>query len=110
MSAPLCTGCVHPPHIFACWGDNGECACREHASLRYPWDVQKVDRSSLLPTLTQKLRGKPVTHDQALTSAQRLINSFFGNPDQAHVGIPASYRDDDITIIDYILEQRATQG
>lgn len=37
METPLCT-CNHPPHIFACWGDNGECACREHAV-----PVQKVD-------------------------------------------------------------------
>lgn len=39
METPLCT-CNHPAHIFACWGDNGECACREHAV-----PVQKVDRA-----------------------------------------------------------------
>lgn len=31
MSDSLCT-CGHLPHIFSCWGDNGECACREHAA------------------------------------------------------------------------------
>lgn len=55
---------------------------------------------------TRNLRGRPVAHDEAEKSAQRLINSHFRNPDGARMRIPANCADDDITILDYIAEQR----
>jgi len=58
------------------------------------------------PTLTMKMRGRPVTQDEALKSAHRLINSHFGNPDKARVSIPVDYRDDDVTVIDYIHQEQ----
>ena len=57
-------------------------------------------------TETMKLRGRPVTHEEAKASAQRLINSFFHNHDGAHITVPARIDNDDITIMDYILEQQ----
>jgi hypothetical protein len=56
-------------------------------------------------TITQKMRGRPVTHEEARDSSRRLINSHFRNPDQARIQIPVSASDDDVLILDYILEQ-----
>jgi hypothetical protein len=56
-------------------------------------------------TVTMKMRGRPVTHEEALASAQRLINSHFHNPDSARVQIPCSPHDDDVMVMDYIHEQ-----
>jgi hypothetical protein len=56
-----------------------------------------------------KMRGRPVTHEEARESAHRLINSHFGNADRARASIPVDYRDDDVTVVDYIWEQRANQ-
>ena len=58
-------------------------------------------------TATQVLRGRPVTHDEAAASADRLINSRFGKSNGARASIPARPDDDDIVITDYILEQRS---
>lgn len=58
-------------------------------------------------TFTQKMRGRPVTHDEAMASADRLINSRFGKANGARCSIPARPDDDDIVIVDYITEQRA---
>ena len=55
-------------------------------------------------SVTQKMRGRPVTKAEALASAQRLINSHFHNPDSARIQIPASPQDDDVTVIDFINE------
>ncbi len=57
------------------------------------------------PTLTMKLRGRPVSKEEALCSARRLVNSHFHNPDAARISIPVSAADDDVTVIDYIREQ-----
>lgn len=56
-------------------------------------------------TITQKMRGRPVTHAEAGASAQRLINSHFHNQDRARVSIPCNPADDDIIVTDYIIEQ-----
>jgi hypothetical protein len=56
-------------------------------------------------TVTMNMRGRRVTHDEALKSAHRLINSHFRNPDSARCSIPVDAADDDVTIIDYIHEQ-----
>lgn len=60
-------------------------------------------------TITQVMRGIPVTHAQAKESARRLINSHFNNPDSARVQIPASIHDDDLIITDYVIEQTERQ-
>lgn len=60
--------------------------------------------------LTQKRRGRPVTHEEALASARRLINSHFHNGNQARCSIPAQPEDDDLIITDYILEQTNKVG
>ena len=58
-------------------------------------------------TLTQQMRGQPVSHDEAIKAARRLINSHFRNPDSARCSIPVNAYDDDVLLIDYILEQQA---
>ena len=57
-------------------------------------------------TTTRKMRGRPVTHEEALVSAQRLINSHFHNPDGARVSIPVRADNDDVLVMDYIGEQQ----
>lgn len=54
---------------------------------------------------TRRLRGRPISHEEALISAHRLINSHFHNKDRARIQIPASPWDDDLMIVDYIEEQ-----
>ena len=56
-------------------------------------------------TVTMKMRGRPVTHDEAEASAQRLINSHFHNADQARVSIPVRPDNDDVLVMDYVMEQ-----
>ena len=64
-----------------------------------------------MSTDTQKERGRPVTHEEAQVSAQRLINSHFHNHDGARCSIPRRFQDDDITVMDYIEQQAAaTKG
>lgn len=58
-------------------------------------------------SITQKMRGRPVTQKEAMESAQRLINSHFNNPDRARMQIPVSAADDDVIVTDYIREQPA---
>lgn len=58
-------------------------------------------------TRTMEMRGRPVTHEEALESAQRLINSHFHQEPRAHCSIPARTNDDDIVVTDYILERQA---
>lgn len=65
--------------------------------------MTQKDRDEL--SLTQKARGRRVTHKEAAASVQRLINSHFHNPDSARIRIPADPSDDDLVIIDYIAEQ-----
>lgn len=60
------------------------------------------------PTLSMKMRGRPVAHEEAKQSAHRLINSHFGNPDKARMQIPANPADDDLIVCDYIYEQSAS--
>lgn len=57
-------------------------------------------------TITMKMRGRPITHEEAEVSAQRLINSFFHNDDGARISIPVRPDNDDVLVMDYILEQR----
>jgi len=59
--------------------------------------------------IIQQMRGRPVTHEEAAASAQRLINSHFHNPDRARMQIPANPSDDDLIITDYIIEQRSAR-
>lgn len=74
MNDSLCT-CGHLPHIFACWGDNGECACREHAA------VQKVDDDPFRPMTREELTALlialqyKVAHPNERTTA--LKNALF---------------------------------
>lgn len=60
-------------------------------------------------TITQKWRGRRVTHEEAAESAQRLVNSHFHNPDSARCSIPANPDDDDLIVTDYILEQKESK-
>lgn len=50
------------------------------------------------------VRSEPVTVEQALASAQRLVNSHFKNEDRAICRIPVHPDDDDIVVTDYIRE------
>lgn len=59
----------------------------------------------LEPTITMILRDRPVSHQEAMASAHRLINSHFHNQDRARMQIPANPADDDMIICDYIHEQ-----
>lgn len=58
-------------------------------------------------TISQKMRGRKVSHEEATQSAQRLVNSHFHNKDSARVSIPAHPDDDDLVVTDYIAEQGA---
>jgi hypothetical protein len=69
--------------------------------------MELVERSTLLSTETMRLRGRPVTHEEARAAVQRLVNSRFNNPDPARVSIPVQPDDDDIVATDYVLEQSA---
>jgi hypothetical protein len=55
--------------------------------------------------ITGRRRGRPVTHEEARTSAHRLVNSRFNNPDGARCSIPVRVDDDDVVVLDYISEQ-----
>lgn len=57
-------------------------------------------------TITQKVRGRPVTHEEASMAAQRLVNSHFNNEDRARMSIPVRAEDDDVLLSDYIREQQ----
>jgi hypothetical protein len=53
-------------------------------------------------SITERLRGRPVTAEEAARSAQRLVNSHFRNPDSARISIPANPSDDDLIVTDFI--------
>ena len=55
-------------------------------------------------TITQEMRGRPVTAEEARQACRRLINSHFHNPDSARVSIPCNPMDDDVLLGDYLLE------
>lgn len=78
-----------------------------------PEGVQASEESDggevVKPTLTMEMRRRPVTHEEALESAQRLIHSHFGMPNGARCEIPVRAADDDVVITDYILEQQAKE-
>lgn len=57
-------------------------------------------------TITMKLRGRPVTSDEAAASVQRLINSRFNQSPGARVQIPVAPDDDDVTASDYVIQSR----
>lgn len=59
------------------------------------------------PTVTMKMRKRPVTPEEAAESVQRLINSHFNNQDRAHCQIPVSVKDDDVVASDYVIESAA---
>ena len=59
-----------------------------------------------METVTMKIRGRKVNHEEALKAAHRLVNSHFRNPDSARCSIPVQADDDDVTVIDYIQEQK----
>lgn len=63
-----------------------------------------------MSTDTRKERCRPVTHDEAHAAAQRLVNSHFHNHDGARITVPRRFDDDDITMMDYIEEQRTCKG
>lgn len=54
----------------------------------------------------------PISHDEALQIAKRFIDGHFGNPgDHPRASIPADpSRDDDIRLIAYIDQQRASHS
>lgn len=58
-------------------------------------------------TISQKMRGRKVSHEEAKQSAKRLVNSHFHNKDSARVSIPAHPADDDLVVTDYIAERKA---
>lgn len=67
-----------------------------------------------MSTDTQKLRGRPVTHEEARAAAQRLVDGFFRkqpaeyyDPVPTGSSIPVKATDDDVTIMDYIREQES---
>jgi hypothetical protein len=65
-------------------------------------------QASAEPSITQKMRGRRVTNEEAADSARRLINSHFrnrGREDRARCSIPARPEDDDLIITDYVREQ-----
>jgi len=55
------------------------------------------------------LTKRPISHDEARESLQRLINSHFNNPgEHGRMSIPANPdRDDDLVLAAYIRQQRA---
>lgn len=55
-------------------------------------------------TITMKMRGSPVTSEEAAIAVQRLINSHFHINDGARVRIPVSAMDDDVVAADYVQE------
>jgi len=57
-----------------------------------------------IPTVTQQMRGRPVTHEEGAASIQRLINSHFNNENRARCSIPVRADDDDILASDYAQE------
>lgn len=63
--------------------------------------------SGVIQTETMKLRGCPVTQDEAREAVHRLINSHFRTKDQARCTIPVRACDDDVTAIDYVIESAA---
>lgn len=85
METSLCT-CGHLPHIFACWGDNGECACREHADA----SVQKVDTPTLIPE-----RWKDAYRRHGTTPAFRDIVRELGRAEARLARIPTVYGGDE---------------
>lgn len=50
-------------------------------------------------------RNRPVTHEQARESVQRLVNSHFKLKPQARVQIPAHPDDDDLVATRYVMQQ-----
>jgi hypothetical protein len=60
-------------------------------------------------TITQNMRGRPVTQEEAIKSAHRFIDHYFHNHSREHVRvtIPVNYTDDDVVLTDYILEQES---
>lgn len=58
-------------------------------------------------TLTQKIRNRRVTAEEAMESVDRLINSHFGNPRKARCSIPANVADDDLVASDYVRQSAA---
>lgn len=78
-----------------------------------PEGVQASEESDggevVKPTLTMEMRRRPVTHVEALKSAQRLIHSHFHQPNGARCHIPLQADDDDVVVTDYILEQQAKE-
>lgn len=55
-------------------------------------------------SITEQMRGRRITPQEAAKSAQRLVNSHFRNRDSARVSIPARPDDDDLIVIDFILQ------
>lgn len=54
------------------------------------------------------LTDRPISHDEAHGCAQRLINSFFHNPNGAVARVPADKdNDDDLVLMAYIAQQEA---
>lgn len=82
-----------------------DCPCVDHITARWPTPPEVAPVKSELNE-TQKMRGRPVTADEAMASALRLIHSHFGTPDKARCSIPAQASDDDVVVCDYIRETR----
>lgn len=58
-------------------------------------------------TITQQMRGIPITDDEAEASINRIINSRFNKSNGARCSIPVRPDDDDIVALDYVVECRA---
>lgn len=53
---------------------------------------------------TQRLRGRPVTLEEAVVSAHRFIAEHFKTDNRVKTCIPVEVTDDDIVLMDYIFE------
>ena len=97
--AGFCTPrpCTRPPIGWKCtrgYHADGPCAAIPDDNL----------------TITQGMRNHQVSHTDASKAAHRLINSHFGNKDQARVSIPVKEDDDDVLVCDYVREQAVKEA
>lgn len=110
MTDPTAKGCTAPTEdrdgpafrhdpscdCFGCAKDCVGCTCSKLPAKAAP---ESIYRNQI-----QAMRGRPVRKQEALESAQRLINSHFHNEDTARVSIPANPADDDLIVMDFIRE------
>ncbi len=107
-----CAGRAKGHELCGCNNFAGAIDSREHCKwcgrLAEPVAAPALpELAPLYESVTTKMRARPVTHDEALKSTHRLVNSHFGNPDSARMQIPVNAADDDVVVIDYLHEVEA---